>query len=93
MLIVGLFKIRPDAPPMADGVGRRAQYQMPEGTQPVAEYWLQTNDPAVITVFEADNAASIMAMRAVWGDTFDMTFVPAFTLQEGLPAAAQLAPQ
>jgi hypothetical protein len=93
MLFVGLLKIRPEAPPMAEGVARRAQYQLPPDSRLVAEYWLQTNDPAVIVVFEADSVAPIMAIRAVWGDVFDITVVPALTLQEGLAAAQAMAPQ
>ena len=68
MLFVALLKIKPTAPPMAEGVARRAQYQLPPGSRLVAEYWLQTNDPAVLVVFEADSVAPIMAIRAVWND-------------------------
>jgi hypothetical protein len=93
MLFVALLKVKPDAPPMAKGVARRAQYQLPPGSRLVAEYWLQTNDPAVIVVFEADSVAPIMAIRAVWDDVFNITVVPALTLQEGLAAAQAMAPQ
>jgi hypothetical protein len=93
MLFVALFKIRPDAPPMAESIARRAQYQPPAGTRLVAEYWLQSNDPTTIVILEADSAQSLMAIRAVWSDVFDITVVPALTLQEGLAAAQAMAPQ
>jgi len=34
-------------------IARRAQWQYPQGMQPVAEYWLQTHHPAtIIAIFE-----------------------------------------
>jgi hypothetical protein len=93
MLFVALFKIRPDAPPMAEGVARRAQYQPPPGVRLVAEYWLQSSDPATIVILEADGVAPLMAIRAAWGDVFDITFVPAMTLEEGLAAAQAMGPR
>ena len=48
MLFVAFLKLRSDAPPMAEGVARRAAYQPPTDVRMVAEYWLQSNDPATI---------------------------------------------
>ena len=62
-------------------------------TRLVAEYWLQSNDPATIVILEADSVQPLMAVRAVWGDVFDITFIPAMTLEEGLAAAQAMAPQ
>ena len=93
MLFVAFLRIRPDAPPMAESVARRAQYQPPAGTRLVAEYWLQSNDPTTIVILEADSVQPLMAIRAVWGDVFDITFIPAMTLEEGLAAAQAMAPQ
>ena len=86
MLFVAFLKIRPDAPPMAESVARRAQYQPPARTRLIAEYWLQSNDPTTIVILEADGVAPLMAIRAVWADVFDITFVPAMTLEEGMAA-------
>ena len=33
-----------------------------------------------------------MVFRTVWGDVFDITFVPAMTLEEGLAAVQAMAP-
>ena len=93
MLFVAFLKLRPDAPPMAEGVARRAAYQPPTDVRMVAEYWLQSNDPATIVILETDSVTSLMAIRAVWGDIFDITFVPAMTFEDGLAAAQAMAPQ
>ena len=93
MLFVAFLKLRSDAPPMAEGVARRAAYQPPTDVRMVAEYWLQSNDPATIVILETDSVTSLMAIRAVWGDIFDITFVPAMTLEDGLAAAQAMAPQ
>jgi hypothetical protein len=58
--------------------------------QPTAEYWLQTADPAVVSIFETDSVAPIMATLAEWGDVFDITVVPAITAEEGLQLAQQM---
>ena len=54
------------------------------------EYWLQTGDPAVIAIYEADSVAPIMAITAERGDVFDITVVPAVTEEEGLELAKQM---
>jgi hypothetical protein len=66
------------------------EWQPPEGIRPVAEYWLQTNNPKVIFIAEADSIAPIMAMSAAWDDVFDVTVVPAITAEEGLKLASKM---
>jgi len=90
MLFVSLCKARAGTP--KENIARRAQWQYPEGTQPVAEYWLQTTDPTVIVISEADSIAPIMAATVEWGDVFDITVVPAITAEEGLELAKQMMP-
>ena len=59
--------------------------------RPVAEYLLQTDDPAtIIAIFEADSAAPIMGMRVDWGDDFDITVAPAVMVDKGLGLAQQM---
>ena len=65
-------------------------WEYPEGIQLIAEYWPQAANPDVITIFEADSVAPIMAMTAEWGDVFDVTVVPAVTHEEGLALAQQM---
>ncbi len=88
MLFVALFKAKASTP--KERIARRVEWQIPEGIEPVAEYWLQTADPTVIAIFEADSVAPIMATLAEWGDVFDITVVPAVTSEEGLELAQQM---
>ena len=88
MLFVALF--RPTEGTPTERIARRVQFQHPEGVKQVAEYWLQTDDPAVIAIFEADSVAPIMAVTTEWGDVFDVTVVPAVTAEEGLALAKQM---
>ena len=92
MLFVSLLKRRAGAAPVspAETIARRAAWQYPEGVRPVAEYWLQTCDPEVIAVFEADSVAPVMATTMAWADLFDITVVPAITAEEGLRLAQQM---
>jgi hypothetical protein len=83
-----LLKVTEGTP--KENIARRAQWQYPEGIQPVAEYWLQTGDPVVIAIFEADSVAPIMVITTEWGDIFDITEVPAITAEEGLQLAKQM---
>jgi len=69
------------------------EWKPPQGIKPVAEYWLQNDNPRVIAVFEADNIAPIMAANMQWADLFDTTVVPAVTAEEGLKLAKQMMPK
>lgn len=88
MLFVVLLKVR--AGTTRERVARRVQWQYPDGMRMVAEYWLQTTDPAVISIAEADSVAPIMAAVAAWDDFFDITVVPAITAEEGIQLAKQM---
>ena len=54
-------------------IARRMEWEYPEGIRPIAEYWLQSAEPTVVTVFEADNNAAILALTVAWADFFDIT--------------------
>jgi hypothetical protein len=88
MLFVALLKAKGGT--IAERTTHRAGWQYPEGVKPVAEYWLQTGDPGVISVFEAESIEPIMAITTEWGDEFDITVVPAITGEEGLALAQQM---
>ncbi|HXF60210.1 MAG TPA: DUF3303 family protein [Caldilineaceae bacterium] len=66
---------------------RRASWHYPEGMHVVAEYWLQTPDPKVVMVIEADSMAPIMAAIQDWEDLFEIRVFPAVTAEEGLKYA------
>ena len=89
MLVVALFKVKAGTP--EERMARRLQWQYPpQGVKKIAEYWLQTTDPAVIAVAEADSVAQMMASTAGWHDVFDITIVPAVTAEEGLEIARRM---
>ena len=81
MLFVALLKRKV---PTSETMPRRLEWEYPEGMKVIAEYWLQTIDPAVIIAFEADSIGPIMAATSAWGDFFDITVIPAITAEEGL---------
>ena len=87
MLFVALCNVK--AGTARERTVRRAEWQMPPGAKLVAEYWLQTPNPQVINVFEADSCAPIMAAISAWDDVLDITVVPAVTAEEGLALAKQ----
>jgi len=78
---------------MAESMKRRTEWKEPQGLKPIAEYWLQTNSPRVIAIFEADNIAPIMEANGAWNDLFDINVVPAVTAEEGLKLASQMMPK
>ena len=88
MLFVALLKLKGGS--AQERIARRMQWQHPEGTRPIAEYWLQTEDPKVIAIFEADSVAPMMAISGAWEDFFEVTIVPAMTAEEGLQLGKQM---
>jgi len=44
----------------------------------------------VISIFEADSIAPIMAITTEWGDVLDITVVPAIPAEDGLELAKQM---
>ena len=90
MLYVMLLKAIPGGPPMAELLARRAQWEPPEGIEMVGEYWPQTADPAVVSIFEADSVPPMMAVNAAWGDAFQISVFPAITAEDGLEVARQM---
>ena len=82
MLYVALMKIREGK--VKEALPKRLQWQIPEGMNLVAEYWLQTPDPFVIAAFETDSIAPMMQFEAEWDDIFAITIVPAVSAEEGL---------
>ena len=87
MLFVALAKVR--AGTRQERIARRLEWQYPEGARLVAEYWLQIDDPQIISVLEADSVAPLMAAVSAWDDVFELTVVPAITAEEGLQLAMQ----
>lgn len=78
------------AQPGKGSIARRAQWSHPSGLKLVAEYWLSTDTPKLISVAEADDYAAIIAANPQWDDVFSFTVVPACTAEEGLEIVKQL---
>ncbi len=90
MLYVALLKVR--AGTVQERIARRMEWEIPEGTKGVAEYWLEAPDPNVVAVFEADHMAQIWSLFQGWDDVFDITVYPAITAEDGLEVLKQMMP-
>ena len=88
MLFVALCKAKATST-AKERIARRVNWT--PGGQAVAEYWLQTNDPAVITITETDDVGSIMRAMVEWDDVFDITVFPAIAAEQGLQVASEMA--
>jgi hypothetical protein len=88
MLFVTLGTVR--AGTTKERVGRRLQWSYPEGVKLIGEFWLQTPDPNLVVITEADSIAPIMAATSAWDDVYSFTVVPAVSAQEGLEIAKRM---
>lgn len=91
MLYAAIFKQKESAA-TAELATRRAQWEPGEGVTIHAEYWLQTNDPAlpaVTTIFETEDPSKLVELFADWDDAFNITIVPVITAEEGLQMIQQ----
>ena len=83
---VGLLKFR-DSLSAAErdaGLMRRAAWKYPDGVRVIAEYWPSAADVQVVTIFSADDYASIMEIVFEWNDLFDIQIHPAISADDGL---------
>jgi hypothetical protein len=71
-------------------LARRATWQYPAGTQPIAEYWPAGGATQVVSIFSADDFAGVMELLLEWGDVFDIAVHPAVSAEEGLRIGAQV---
>jgi len=62
----------------------RAGWNFPSGVKVIAEYWPAAEDPAVVVIFQTDDYAPLMEIALTWGDTFDITTLPAISAEDGL---------
>jgi hypothetical protein len=92
MLFVTLLTLKPTVKP-EEVVQRRAEWKQPEGIKSIAEYWVLTNTPNVISIDEADDIAPLLAATAPWGDVFEIDVAPAISVEEGLKIASQMMPK
>lgn len=83
---VALLTFRP-ALTAADRDGalmRRAGWEYPSGIRLIAEYWPIASAVQVVSVFTADDYASMLELVTEWDDVFDIDIHPAVSAEEGL---------
>ncbi len=59
----------------------------------VAEYWLETDVPRVVSIVEANSVAPFRAIRMDWGDLFEIEVFPAVTGEQGMEMLRQASAQ
>ncbi len=62
----------------------RAGWKYPSGVKLIAEYWPSAEDPAVVSIFQAEDYGALMEIGFTWGDIFDVTVLPAISADDGL---------
>ena len=70
-----------------EGVSRRLQWEYPEGVRVLGEYWLETEDPRVVAVMEAESMEPFGQIKMDWGDMFGIEVFPAVTGEQGMEMA------
>jgi hypothetical protein len=88
MLFIALLSAKEGT--IKERISRRLQWRYPEELDVVAEYWLQTPDPEVILVGEADSIVPMMMALVAWDDLYDITVVPGSTAEQGLDIVKQM---
>ncbi len=88
MLFVALLTTKPGST-FQEGGARRLQWSYPEGMNVLAEYWLETDSPRVVSVFEAEGMAPMGQIRMEWGDLFEIEVYPAVTGEQGMEMLRQ----
>ena len=89
MIVVSLMSLKPGKT-SRDAIGRRLQWEYPEGMKIIGEYWLQVASPRVVVIWETDNVAEMLRITADWGDIFDITVAPALRGEEGIALTRQM---
>jgi hypothetical protein len=82
MLFVAFMKLREGK--MQSAVEERMQWKDPKGVRRIGEYWLTTNDPKVISIYEADSYEPILQMNTAWDHAFDINTFSAVTAEQGM---------
>jgi hypothetical protein len=64
-------------------LARHGRYRLPEGCEPIAEYW-PSGPIAVVAVLEAKDEAAAGQLARDWQDAFDVTVFPAVSARDEL---------
>ena len=92
MLFVALLTTKPGST-FQEGGARRLQWSYPEGMNVLAEYWLETDSPRVVSVFETESMEPMGQIRLQWGDLFEIEVFPAVTGEQGMQMLRQAMAQ
>lgn len=86
MKFIALWSLKEgvDQTKLAEIMGRRAEWKFPAGVNLLAEYWSSTNAPAVVSIYEADDAAALTINTVGWIDAMEVDIFPVTTWEEGL---------
>ena len=84
MLFVALLTVVRPGATFQEGGARRLQWEYPEGLNVLAEYWLETDSPRVVSIVEADGMEPFGQLRTQWGDLFEIEVYPAVTAEQGM---------
>lgn len=84
MRFIALFSLKEsaDQSTIAEIVNRRADYDHP--VQLVEEFYTPNRSPAVIAVYETEDANQLVLNSLAWMDAFDIQVIPVVGWQEGL---------
>jgi hypothetical protein len=86
MKFIALWSLKDNVDQMklAEVMGRRAEYEFPTGMTLIAEYWSSKQSPAVVSIFESDDAGALMMHSVTWIDVLDVEIFPVSTWEESL---------
>jgi hypothetical protein len=95
MTILGFFYWKPGLPheKMLECLGRRFEYEEPEGANMLFEYWpswLGDKTPAVVAGYDMTDLGPMMAIELFWGEYFDITMLPAISADDGVKMGADI---
>ncbi|MGB3683421.1 MAG: DUF3303 family protein [Rubrobacteraceae bacterium] len=92
MLFAATFKVKDgETAPLTGFLARRTQGagigNTPTegrfaGIEIIGEYWLQSTNPRIILIFEADDNGPILELASEWESHFDITVVPAVNMAD-----------
>ncbi len=87
MLFIGTFKVKEGQSVTMDaylarrtqgaGLGSAPTEGRFEGIEILGEYWVQSNDPRIVLIFEADSNGPVLELVSEWEEHFDITVSPA----------------
>lgn len=84
MRFIALFNLKENADQatIADVVKRRADYDHP--VKLVEEFYTPNRRPAVVAIYETEDANQLVMNSLAWLDAFDIEVIPVVGWQEGL---------